>query len=141
MRWPWQRANPSPDVLTLDDIVSADPATIRAITGAPPTPEVGSWRIEKDPHAEKYDCDRFRVGFPRYEIVSPYSLSGLANAYAPRWITEHTADTEEAARQWIADEQKRPIIVAEIPAKPQAMAGGEHDEPITDASLKPGMNP
>jgi hypothetical protein len=132
MRWPWQRANPCPDVLTLDDIVTAGPEVIAAVTGQPPpepNPEYGSWRIERDPHAEKYDCQQYGYGWPFYMSSRPF------------WHSRHTAASEEAARQWIADEQKRPIIVAEIPAKTPAPAGGEHDEPITDASLKPGMNP
>jgi hypothetical protein len=137
MRWPWQRANPCPDVMTLDDIVNRPPELVAAIVGAPPQPEYGSWRVEKDPHAERYDCQRYGYGIST--VAGEYAP--LANAYGPRWVSKHTADTEEAARQWIADEQKRPIIVAEIPAKTPAPAGGEHDEPITDASLKPGMNP
>lgn len=99
MKWPW----------TLERELT--PELTAAITDRPPEPAFGSWRIEKDPHKEKFYAQRYGYHLGQMAAVGMYNP--LQN-YRPWWFSEYTADSEADARAWIVREKQRPIIVAEI---------------------------
>lgn len=62
------------------------------------------WRIVKDPHAAKFDVERYDVRMGDY--------GGMVAGY----VIAHTSKTEQAARNWLEREIKRPIILASFDA-------------------------
>ncbi len=109
MRWPWTI---DPEVCAAVAGSVAEPPPVLGSDGIMrPAPPIGAWRIEKDPHEEKFYAQQYGLHFGKLNSATGYHP--LQN-YGPWWCAKHTANTEADARAWIEREKLRPIIVAEI---------------------------